>query len=81
MNSPTDDAGLTAQQLQQMRKRMEEILQNIRDQAELRKQCIEMAIRASPSDTTGAEIMVLAEKMLEFMTKPAQDVRVTIDPP
>lgn len=81
MTTPTDNTGLTGQQMQAMQKRMAEVLQGIRDSVELRKECLNMAIRAMPANATGEELMNLAHNMFGFLTTETLDVHVSINPP
>jgi hypothetical protein len=75
------DQGLTGQQLHALQQRMTAQLNGIAEGIERRKMCVELAIRATSTNTSPDEILALARGMFEFMTEPARAVTVKIDPP
>lgn len=79
MTSPTDDEGLTGQQLHAMQKRLGEILQQRTDNAELRRTILQMA--ASACEGNPEVLVPLAREMLQFVVEPYSEVIVSIEVP
>jgi hypothetical protein len=64
-----------SQQVQLMQKRMQETLQTIIDQMDLRKWSVEKALASGGAD----DLIHRAESIYDFVVAPAADVRVTIE--
>jgi len=77
MTTSTDEP-LSGQQLQAISAKASAALQQAVDRIELRRQCIEYAIRANTSPN---ELIKIAAAMLTFILAEAHQVRVSIDPP
>ncbi|HEX8836762.1 MAG TPA: hypothetical protein VF748_07490 [Candidatus Acidoferrum sp.] len=78
MNTPTDES-LSGQQIHAISAKASGVLQETVNSMGLRRQCVEMAIRVCEGNPDA--VVQLAGDLYDFITKPATEVIVHINPP